>query len=84
MKLIRHIGALLLSASPVIADDFVYVKCKATIKSTVFDWNLIKQVKEWGQDAVIFYKLDINKKIVFVSPEPEIANQFDTDLNWPG
>ena len=78
------IGALLLSASPAVADDFLYLKCKGTIKSTVFDWNLIKRVKELEQDTVIVYKLDINKKIVFVSSEPEIANQFETDLNQLG
>ena len=84
MKLFPIIGALLLSASPAVADDFVYLKCKATIESEVFDWNLVKRVKEWEQDAVIHYKIDINKKVVIVSSEPEIANQFETDLNQLG
>jgi len=84
MRLPILLGALLIQATPGLANDFFYLKCNLTIKSTVSDWNLGMSVKESEQDAEILYKLDINKKIVFVSSEPKIANQFDTDLNWPG
>ena len=81
MKLPMLLGALLLSASPVIAADFVYLKCEVTIESTEFNWKLVKQISKSEEDDVIHYKIDFKKETVFDSTEPEVANKFQTDLN---
>ena len=40
MKLPLLLTTLLLAASPVVADDFLYLKCDETmLVSTVIDWN---------------------------------------------
>ena len=51
MRLPILLGALLIQATPGLANDFFYLKCNVTIKSTVSDWYLGMSVKESEQDA---------------------------------
>ena len=81
MKLPLLLTTLLLSASPALADDFLYLKCEVTIERTVFDWNLGEQISEREIDDVIHYKIDTKEDVVFDSTEPEVANEFTTDIN---
>ena len=81
MKLPLLLTTLLLSASPVLADDFLYLKCEVTIERTVFDWNLGEPMSEREIDDVIHYKIDTKQDVVFDSTEPEVANEFTTDIN---
>ena len=82
MKIPILLGALLLSASPVVADDFVYLKCSGTINNTVFDWNKTKELNHWDSNTEILYKIDTKNELLFVSSKPEIAIQYE--LQHPG
>ena len=81
MKLPLLLTTLLLSASPALADEFLYLKCEVTIERTVFDWNLGEQISEREIDDVIHYKIDTKEDVVFDSTEPEVANEFTMDIN---
>ena len=81
MKLPLLLTTLLLTSSPVLADDFLYLKCEVTIERTVFDWNLGEQISKGETDDVIHYKIDTKEDVVFDSTEPEVANEFTTDIN---
>ena len=60
MKLTPLLSALLLSASPVVADDFLYLKCDTKIK-----YNMIRPYPEEGEkDHVIYYEVDLKNKIL--------------------
>ena len=82
MKLPLLLGALLLSASPVVANDYVYLKCIGTLKNTVFDWNRTKELNHWDSNTEILYKIDAKNEVLFVSSKPEIAIQYE--LQHPG
>ena len=82
MKLPLLLGALLLSATPVVANDYVYLKCSGTLKNTVFDWNRTKELNHWDSNTEILYKIDAKNKVLFVSSKPEIAIQYE--LQHPG
>ena len=59
MKLPLLLGALLLSASPALADDLLYLKCNTTIK-----YNQIKPYpKEGEEDLVLYYEVDFKNKM---------------------
>ena len=59
MKLTAILGALLLSASPALADDLLYLKCNTTIK-----YNQIKPYpKEGEEDLVLYYEVDFKNKM---------------------
>ena len=60
MKLTPLLSALLLSAAPVVADDFLYLKCDTKIK-----YNMIRPYPEEGEkDHVIYYEVDLKNKIL--------------------
>ena len=63
MKLPILLGALLLSASPALADDFLYVGCKTEFAITTSQSN---QVIDWEQGETMFYfKADLkNSRIM--------------------
>ena len=82
MKYLLALSALLLSASPAVADDFVYLKCKATINNTVFDWTKTKELNHWVSNSEILYKIDTKNEELFVSSNPKIAIQYE--LQHPG
>ena len=60
MKLPLLLTTLLLSASPALADDLLYLKCNTTIK-----YNQIKPYpKEGEEDLVLYYEIDFKNKMV--------------------
>ena len=74
MKLPLLITTLLLSASPVVADDFLYLKCDETmLVSTVIDWSegdqtpLSREIRE-----ILVLRIDIrNKKVIYNNTNEE-------------
>ena len=59
MKLPLLLTTLLLSASPALADDLLYLKCNTTIK-----YNQIKPYpKEGEEDLVLYYEIDFKNKM---------------------
>ena len=74
MKLTALIGALLFTASPALADDFLYLKCdKTNLLSTVIDWSdgdqtpLIREFRE-----ILVLRIDIrNKKVIYNNTNEE-------------
>ena len=82
MKIPILLGALLLSASPALADDFVYLKCQTTIHSIVWNWTETKELNKWISHADVLYKIDTKNEELFVSSKSEIAIQYE--LQHPG
>ena len=69
MKLPILLGALLLSASPVLADDLVYLKCTGTVQ-----WGEIKPSGEKSQETeeiTLQFKIDTKEKFYIDSNNPE-------------
>ena len=59
MKLPLLLTTLLLSASPALADDLLYLKCNTTIK-----YNQIKPYPQEGEeDLVLYYEIDFKNKM---------------------
>ena len=82
MKYLPLLGTLILSASPAIADDFVYLRCKATINSIVWDWTETKELNHFDTKTEILYMIDTKNEELFVSSNPKIAIQYE--LQHPG
>mgnify|MGYP001245002640 CR=1 FL=1 len=76
------LGALLIPASPALADDFVYLKCQTTIHSVVWNWTKTKVLNKWISHADVLYKIDTKNEELFVSSNPKIAIQYE--LQHPG
>ena len=74
MKYLSLIGALFLTATPAVADDFLYLKCDETmLVSTVIDWSdgdqtpLSREIKE-----ILVLRIDIrNKKVIYNNTNEE-------------
>ena len=74
MKLPLLLTTLLLAASPVVADDFLYLKCDETmLVSTVIDWNdgeqtpLSREIRE-----ILVLRIDTrNKKVIYNNTNEE-------------
>ena len=74
MKYLSLIGALLLTATPAVADDFLYLKCDETmLVSTVIDWSdgvqtpLSREIRE-----ILLLRIDIrNKKVIYNNTNEE-------------
>lgn len=68
MKYLSLIGALFLTATPAVADDFLYLKCDETmLVSTVIDWSdgdqtpISREIKE-----ILVLRIDTrNKKVIY-------------------
>ena len=76
MKLPLLLGALLLSSSPVLADDLVYLKCTGTVQ-----WGEIKPSGEKSQETVpitLHFKVDTKEKFYIDSVMPE--NQHEVKI----
>jgi hypothetical protein len=76
MKLPLLLGALLLSSSPVLADDLVYLKCTGTVQ-----WGEIKPSGEKSQETVpitLHFKIDTKEKFYIDSVMPE--NQHEVKI----
>ena len=64
MKLTALLGALLLSASPALADDFVYLKCDALV-SAITKQAITNEVLDDGQEQERrFFKVDVTNSRV--------------------
>ena len=70
------LGALLLPASAALADDFVYLKCKTTIHSVVWNWTKTKELNKWISQDDVLYKIDTKNEELF-SSNLEIAIQYE-------
>ena len=74
MKLPIVLAPLLLSSTPALADDFLYLKCNETmLVSTVIDWSdgdqtpLSREIKE-----ILVLRIDIrNKKVIYNNTNEE-------------
>ena len=74
MKYLSLIGALFLTATPAVADDFLYLKCDETmLVSTVIDWGdgdqtpLSREIKE-----ILVLRIDTrNKKVIYNNTNEE-------------
>ena len=69
MKYLPLLGALLLSAAPVVADDFVYLKCSRTVQWGKFEPSGDKV--EVTEKTTLHYKIDTKKKLYIDSNNPE-------------
>ena len=73
MKSLLVLGALLLSASPVIAQDIVVVECDVTLYGTFIDAETSKVVDSHKEDDTIVFKIDVRNKTLAAfkdTPEP--------------
>ena len=62
MKLPMLLGALLLSASPVLADDFVYLRCKKSDDIVSTNSATSKIIEERTKDDTSILKINLIKK----------------------
>ena len=73
MKYLPLLGALVLSASPVVAGDLVYLKCTGTVQ-----WGEIEpsgEKSEVTEELILHFKIDTNKKLYIDSNNPENLHQ---------
>ena len=76
MKLPLLLGALLLSVSPAVAGDLVYLQCTGTVQ-----WGEIKPSGEKSQETeeiTLHFKIDKKEKFYIDSAQPE--NQHDVKI----
>ena len=69
MKYLPLLGALLLSASPAVADDFVYLKCSGTVQ-----WGKLIPSGDKAEETekiTLHFKIDTKKKLYIDSNNPE-------------
>ena len=62
MKLPILLGALLLSASPAVADDFVYLSCETKTQLRVIDAETAKVIRDF-EETESTYEDNISKEI---------------------
>ena len=62
MKSLLALGALVLSASPAVADDFVYLSCETKTQLRVIDAETAKVIRDFEETESI-YEDNISKKI---------------------
>ena len=73
MKYLPLLGALLLSASPAVADDLVYLKCIGTVQ-----WGGIKptgEKSEATEELTLHFKIDTKEKFYIDSNNPEYKHE---------
>ena len=69
MKYLPLLGSLLLSAAPVVADDFVYLKCSGTVQ-----WGKLIPSGDKAEETekiTLHFKIDTKKKLYIDSNNPE-------------
>ena len=81
MKSLLVISALLLSASPVVADDFVYLRCESNRLITVKDLKSNQIIKKEEETVIQHLRLDLlNSRIMWALggewEEVEIVNGY--------
>ena len=72
MKLPLLLTTLLLSATPSLAEDLVYLRCNATAHFKQIDLTEMKVVNEKiDEGVVVLYEIDLNKNLLTDSDDPE-------------
>ena len=71
MKLPTLLGALLLSASPAVADDFVYLECEVKSVATTKDLKSNQIAKREESTETTHHKVDLVKSRAATAKEPE-------------
>ena len=64
MKLPILLGALLLSASPVLADDYLYLKCEESWEGDVLHAQTSKYIKKESKSYVGIYKIALKDQTI--------------------
>jgi len=64
MKLPILLGALLHTASPVAAEDFIYLRCKETSNRVIANAKTSKAKDDGSIDETIALKIDFTKKTI--------------------
>ena len=62
MKYLPILGALLLSASPAVADDFLYLRCTQSVDMIITDLITSKIVEDRTMDDISILEIDFSKK----------------------
>ena len=71
MKLPIVLTTLLFTASPVLADASLYLKCTGTIDFKQIDLAEMRVVDEESQGNVVYYEIDLNNNLLTDSDDPE-------------
>ena len=71
MKLPLLFTTFFLSASPVLADDLLYLKCTGTINFKQVDLTEMRVIDEESQGNVVHYEIDLNNNLLTDSDDPE-------------
>ena len=79
MKVLLVLGALLLSASPAIADDFVYLKCDTKMLRVIRELSLNKITMIENIPELVHFKIDtvngrIRNSYMYVWEEADIVD----------
>ena len=84
MKSLLVLGALLVSASPVLADDFVYLRCETMQNLTYSNSKTSKILDNRRMSAVNILQVDLKKKTLFDtrSTRPIDVTIQGTNLSW--
>ena len=69
MKLPILLGALLLSATPAVADNFLYVRCKTEVTATTLRSNQV--VNSEQGDMIFYFKTDLKNSRIMNSTRGE-------------
>tara|TARA_B100000073_G_scaffold321400_1_gene301903 strand:- start:112 stop:561 length:450 start_codon:yes stop_codon:yes gene_type:complete len=65
MKSLLVLGALLVSASPVIADDYLYFRCNQSGDLVITNSTTSKIIEDRYLEDIAYVKVDFKKKTVF-------------------
>ena len=71
MKYLPLLGALLLSASPAVADDFVYLECEVKTVATTKDLKSNQITKREEATETTHHKVDLENSRTASAKEPE-------------
>ena len=84
MRSLLVLGALLVSASPVLADDFVYLRCETMQNLTYSNSKTSKILDNRRMSAVNILQVDLKKKTLFDtrSTRPIDVTIQGTNLSW--
>ena len=67
LKLLLSLGALLLSGSPAIAADVLYLRCKASVDMLITNSVTSQVIEDRTIDEIYFFKVDLKNKTILDS-----------------
>ena len=70
MKLTLLLASLLLSASPVVAQDVVVLECLVTVYGTLIDAETSSVVDSQQEDSSIYFTVDFKNKTIAAGDQP--------------